>query len=1072
MRLLGVGLFCACLFGAALHAGLPSDLKDTRDVDFVLNRSIPVNFLVQTEPGSGRIEVPWIRVEPTFGNAWSLTACVGWSAIADATWRIRVELLDDKGNVLRHSRDGSTTFTCKAAKENPDMTRYAEIELDSMQWENRRHAAKIRVVLERAQDPMVHLPPDGSASFPLTVCAIDGASDKPIADAAVIAKASYRGAEYRSHLFLYRTDAAGECRVAFEKADLRGASVTIQKPGYATLAKSWSTPYVSSLAAAPLAELPSRQVMKMSASRTIGGIVQDQGGAPIAEAQVRVDAYLQDTGGVMSVSRSVPTDAEGRWEVRGIPVDADRISLGFKHPQYVGDWATRSIRGDEISTLFDRKHVVTLTKGLTVSGRVLDDQGRPLSRVAVILAPAYSQGFRYEYAYTLTDGSGSFRFNCSDNDRADTTEDGGSTGVLVETPGYVPMLQRVVVEPNLAPLEFRLSRGRPLTVRVVDANDRPIAGAATVVDALTEDHRYGYWLDDTDDQGRVRIPNAPNHEVLFTVMQSGYVSVRGHALAVSDDEQVVKMEPSPRIRGVVRDARTGDLVREFAVSVQEAVSPGRVMAGDPIRFKEGRFELIRDEARTNDLQLRVLAVGYKPTTSEAIRMEGVRTLEFKLEADPSFDAKALEQAIGRSDRSETLVVTGTVVDPNGRPVPKAAINVYPPSSTEAITTAEGEFKLRCSAARFGMMGMPGPGQNLTPYVLARSRDRNLAVAMEFDQTAAEDLKIALSPGVILSGKVTDAQGKEVPGAKLSLTFWPGQMGFGMPEESARPDASGRFEIRAVPAGHRFSVSATAEGYGQEYVDARTDQAVGSRMDLEPMVLKPANLEISGVVVDVNDQPVSGIRVGCFGRGQRPRPQIKTDAQGRFVIRGVCAGPASVQANSSDRNTPLFGQVQTEGGATDVRIVVSSRMMAGRYVPAKPRSLVGKPLPPPAQVGLESAMDAAADRAILLCFFDMNQRPSRNAVTTLAKRAEELKQKGVTLIAVQAAEAEGVALEQWVKDQGLAIPVGSIKTDIKKTTFAWGVQSLPWLILTDKNHNVMAEGFPVGELDAKIGKTGP
>ncbi len=135
------------------------------------------------------------------------------------------------------------------------------------------------------------------------------------------------------------------------------------------------------------------------------------------------------------------------------------------------------------------------------------------------------------------------------------------------------------------------------------------------------------------------------------------------------------------------------------------------------------------------------------------------------------------------------------------------------------------------------------------------------------------------------------------------------------------------------------------------------------------------------------------------------------------------------------------------------------------------SLVGKPLPSLADVGFESAADSTKEQAVLLCFFDMNQRPSRNAVLQLAKRVDELKQKGVTLIAVQAADVDAVALEQWVKDQGLAIPLGSIKTDVNKTTFAWGVQSLPWLILTDKGHNVTAGGFSIGDLDGILAKTG-
>ena len=33
--------------------------------------------------------------------------------------------------------------------------------------------------------------------------------------------------------------------------------------------------------------------------------------------------------------------------------------------------------------------------------------------------------------------------------------------------------------------------------------------------------------------------------------------------------------------------------------------------------------------------------------------------------------------------------------------------------------------------------------------------------------------------------------------------------------------------------------------------------------------------------------------------------------------------------------------------------------------------------------------------------------------------------------------------------------------------SWGVQARPWLILTDREHIVIGEGFGLDELDAKI-----
>jgi protocatechuate 3,4-dioxygenase beta subunit len=1055
MRLLSCGLLFACLAQTTFCAGASTSREYTGD--FVLNREIPVNLAAGTPDHPRLVEVPWVRVEPLYGNAWALTARVGWLSIADATWQIRVELMDDKGNVLRHFLDEPTFFTGEADGSNQAEMRYTEVDLDSMQWEMRKHAAKIRVVLEPAEDPMA----GRSERHEIQVSVADGKSGKPIADAVVVANAIHDGGQRRSHTFLYCTDSRGECRVALAKANLVATQVTVQKPGYATLCKSWSSPSVPFMSSHLLAELPERHAVKMPPSQTIGGIVRNQAGEPIAGAQVRVDAYQEEVGGMTRINRAVQTDKDGRWQVEGVAAEALDISLGFKHPEYIGDaWANRRMRAEEIASLGERKHVAKLTRGLPVTGRVLDDQGRPVSRAAVILAPACSYGFRYEYACTLSDADGRFRFDCSDDDRTDTEEDGGSTGVLVEASGFVPALRRVVVEPNLAPLEFRLSPGRALTVRVVDANDRPIANARTATESLlAEDPRYGLWGADTDEQGLVRISHVPDREALLSVFKTGFLTLRDHKLSSSDDEQVVKMKPVPRIRGVVRDARTGEPVKSFAVSLAYEMN-GRSETSELLRCMEGRLEMVFDERHPEGLELKILAAGYRPTTY-AVRVEGTRTMDVTLTPDPSFDAKALERESGGPQRSEAFVVTGTVVDPNGQPVPNASVSVPSLPVSDVLADAQGRFKLR-------LPSMMGEAAAQSRYLLVRSRERNLAAVAELDQTAAESLTIKLAPGVVLSGKVADVRGEQVPGLRVFLHFWPRERGMPLHDEPLQFGPNRRYEIRALPFGYRFSVNAMADGYGHEYVDANTGEAMNGRIELPPMALKVADLDIRGNVVDEEGRPVPKANVLCHGRGQPQLLKVKADDQGRFVFHGICAGMAEVQANAMVDQARWFGIVKTEGGADGVEIIISPRGTMGQYTPPKPPSLVGKPLPPLADIGL----DAAKDQAVLLCFFDLNQRPSRNCVTALAKRAEELKQRGIIVLAIQAAEAEGAALEQWVKDQGLAIPVGSIKTDVKKTTFAWGVRSLPWLILTDKSHVVTAEGFAAGDLDARLGNAAP
>lgn len=111
--------------------------------------------------------------------------------------------------------------------------------------------------------------------------------------------------------------------------------------------------------------------------------------------------------------------------------------------------------------------------------------------------------------------------------------------------------------------------------------------------------------------------------------------------------------------------------------------------------------------------------------------------------------------------------------------------------------------------------------------------------------------------------------------------------------------------------------------------------------------------------------------------------------------------------------------------------------------------------------------ALGDKMMLICFFDMLQRPSRYCVTQLAKQAEELKQKDVTVVAVQASKIEKKDIDTWIKKNSIPFPVGMAQGDETKTRLTWGIRSLPWLILTDKEHVMRAEGFSISELGKEL-----
>jgi hypothetical protein len=130
-------------------------------------------------------------------------------------------------------------------------------------------------------------------------------------------------------------------------------------------------------------------------------------------------------------------------------------------------------------------------------------------------------------------------------------------------------------------------------------------------------------------------------------------------------------------------------------------------------------------------------------------------------------------------------------------------------------------------------------------------------------------------------------------------------------------------------------------------------------------------------------------------------------------------------------------------------------------------LKDKPLPDMKQFGVLQDPNQAKNKMILVCFFDTDQRPSRNCMRQLSAKAQELKTKGVFIVAVHASKADDNKLRLWLQKYQINFSVGMIKADDAKTRIAWCVNSLPRLILTDKEHIVTAEGFSIAELDNKL-----
>ena len=240
-------------------------------------------------------------------------------------------------------------------------------------------------------------------------------------------------------------------------------------------------------------------------------------------------------------------------------------------------------------------------------------------------------------------------------------------------------------------------------------------------------------------------------------------------------------------------------------------------------------------------------------------------------------------------------IEGTVVDSEGKAAPNVTVSLFPYSQGEPRTDAKGHFTLTL-ATNPDQFWRDARG---SAAIIARDFDRNLATTVDVDENSTH-VSLKLELGLTLAGRVTDPKGNGIPQADIQVLFMSEGMGclLGQPN---RADPEGRFEVKALPSGRRYSVNVTAKGYGSDNRLVETPDAATQQVDLGPLQLAVADQRIAGVVVDEADKPVKGVMIFTFGTGQAS-VNGQTDAQGRFAFDQVCAGPIHVSAHKPVRPT--------------------------------------------------------------------------------------------------------------------------------------------------------------------------
>ena len=332
------------------------------------------------------------------------------------------------------------------------------------------------------------------------------------------------------------------------------------------------------------------------------------------------------------------------------------------------------------------------------------------------------------------------------------------------------------------------------------------------------------------------------------------------------------------------------------------------------------------------------------------------------------------------------------------------------------------------------------------------------------QDVSEDTtSLQLTAPQTLAGRIEDIHGNAVAEANVNVQFRGSSWSSSLQGYTAKTDQDGLYRIAAVPSEQQYFLSiAGPRGYGtgSQALELSQDSFETTVPDT---ALKLANLTVTGQVVDEDGNPLEGVNLHCYGAGQ-PSANVRTDKDGRFVFDAVCQGDLSVQANYQKGGEYMYSNIRTEGGAQEVTIVLSPQSSGGRFVPRQPASLVGKPLPDLSGYGIK--LEGQAGPA-LVCVWDWRQRPSRYMVRQLAERAGALAERSVQVVLLNGESTEREPLDAWLADFDIPFVCGVITIDPENARFNLGVQAMPWLILTDGQRNVLAEGFALSELTERL-----
>jgi protocatechuate 3,4-dioxygenase beta subunit len=688
----------------------------------------------------------------------------------------------------------------------------------------------------------------------------------------------------------------------------------------------------------------------------ITGRVITEFGEPLAGVEIKAQADALDMVFVAMDSgekRRIDLDAidcvsddEGRFLLQG--TDPSRpLKLRLFHDEYV----TRYFKVEA-----GRKEVgdITMELGGAVSGQVVNASGVPIEGAEV-----YAHGsYKDQKGSTFV----SFTFGMGGDDRkAETGPDGfyritgvptGKADVLAMHPEHITGTREDVVVSKgreQARVDFTLKAGHTIAGRVVDEEDRPVAGAKVMTDRslhINLEDFDGFVPSmrnapgvETDADGLFLLTGLEEGEYTVRVMAPAFLPFKEDRVKTGTQNLLAVMQKGGWMAGHVRDARTNTMVREFEIEVNTSgYSPARskVLTGE--EALKARPEL--EEA---DGAYVIEGLGRKPfgltVSARGYADEELTDLSVVLGEGMKQDVELYKESL----------ISGRLITAAGEPAVGGTVFLQKPSGGAGqdgmrreirIEATEDAFEFDPSAGanrktaksgeegRFTIRGVKEGAYELTATHEEHTDALPLPVTVDRGEHV-KDLVLSLGASGTIQGLVYDEHGKIKAGAKVRAKDRGGHDFMG---KMAVSDSEGRYLFKGLaPAEYQLMLVEPSGGAmgGMVFMSMGSQEETppgasnvsvkeGEVVNLD--LYEVAKGSLAGRVTELSE-PVEGFTVKLFKQSQfmfMPSKTAQTASDGTYHFKDVPPGDYTVRLDLRGLPEPLKQEITLGPGGHGTR----------------------------------------------------------------------------------------------------------------------------------------------------------